>query len=106
MDSNGDTRNSSSISFLPPEKVASLVIHRVEPEYPQVARNAGVQGRVLMSVVVNETGVVREVTVESGDPQLAPSAVEAVRQWRFRPYPSAETSEQFRARISMQFKLP
>ena len=106
IDSNGDTRNSSSISFLPPEKVASLVIHRVEPEYPQAARNAGVQGRVLMSVVVNETGVVREVTVESGDPQLAPSAVEAVRQWRFRPYPTPETSEEFRARIAMQFKLP
>jgi len=106
VDSNGAIRNSSTISILPPEKVASLLIHRVEPEYPEAARNAGVQGGVLMSVVVNRSGLVREVTVESGDTLLAASAVDAVRQWRFRPYPTPETSEEFRARIAMQFKLP
>ena len=59
-----------------------------------------------MQVIVDTAGAVREVKVESGDPQLAPSAVDAVRQWRFTPYQINGSNEEFQANIVVRFKLP
>ena len=95
-----------SLTTLPPETVSSLLIHRVEPEYPEVARNSQVQGEVSIQVIVDREGAVRELRVEDGDPQLAPAAVEAVRQWRFTPYQSNGANEEFQAHVIVRFKLP
>lgn len=83
----------SSISKLPvaiPERpkselVQASVVSRVAPTYPSVARQMHIFGAVIMSVEVSETGRVGAVKVISGPMQLRSAAVEAVRQWRYRP---------------------
>lgn len=64
---------------------ASRLVHRVEPEYPELARRTGVQGMVLLQVTVNERGLVSRVDVLRGHRLLNQAAVDAVRQWRYSP---------------------
>ncbi len=65
---------------------APVVIHQVEPEYPDEARKAKFQGSVLVAVEVDEQGRVRGVRiVKSAGLGLDEKAMEAVKKWRFRP---------------------
>ena len=91
---------------LTPEMTTSLLVRRVEPEYPEAARNASVEGEVAMRVIVDAEGTVRQVSVESGDELLSPAAVEAVRQWRFTPYHPKDVDQDFQTRVIVRFKLP
>ena len=61
------------------------LIHRVEPAYPVFAKRAGIQGEVVMEAVLGEDGRVREITIKSGHPSLAPAARDAVSQWVYEP---------------------
>lgn len=63
-----------------------LLIHRVEPPYPALARQARVQGEVILKAVINTNGQIQDLQLVSGHPMLVPSAIEAVRQWRYKPY--------------------
>jgi periplasmic protein TonB len=64
---------------------AAKLIHRIEPEYPELARRARVYGVVLLKVTVDEVGIVTDVEPVRGHPLLVPAAVDAVRQWRYSP---------------------
>ena len=64
---------------------ASKLLHRVEPEYPELARMAGVSGLVLLRVIVDEEGNVLNIQVLRGHPILSEAAIEAVRQWKYSP---------------------
>src|SRR4029077_13394594 len=57
------------------------VSYRVQPVYPYAARRKGVEGAVVIMVSVNTDGTIGSVRVLSGNTQLAPSAIEAVKQW-------------------------
>ena len=63
-----------------------VLVHKVQPIYPTQARQARVQGNVVLDAVVSEQGRVEEVKVVAGSPMLAQAAMEAVRQWRYTPY--------------------
>jgi len=63
----------------------ALLTHRVEPIYPNFARQAHREGTVELRATISSDGTVRDVQVLSGDPVLARAAQEAVAQWRFRP---------------------
>lgn len=90
-----------------PENVAStFLIERVEPQYPDPARLAHIQGSVVLEVNVNEKGAVQEVRALNGDPQLAMAATEAVRQWRFKPYAPKGRALDFQTQATVDFKLP
>ncbi|MDX2030810.1 MAG: energy transducer TonB [Blastocatellia bacterium] len=60
-------------------------IKRVQPTYPDVAKAARAEGAVQVQVNVSETGQVTEATAVSGHPLLRDAAVEAARQWEFKP---------------------
>ncbi len=63
-----------------------LVISRVLPVYPAMARARGIEGRVVLRAVVDRDGHVEEaITVIESVPLLDTSAVEALRRWRFEP---------------------
>jgi len=100
------TKTGEPLSTLSPEMTASLLVHRVEPEYPEPARNASIEGDVAMRVIVDSQGAVRQVSIESGDDLLSPAAVEAVRQWRFTPYHPKDVDQEFQTRVIVRFKLP
>jgi protein TonB len=62
------------------------IIHRVQPSYPPIARQARVQGAVELRAIISKTGTIENLVVVSGHPMLVKSAIEAVRQWRYRAY--------------------
>jgi periplasmic protein TonB len=63
-----------------------LLIQRVEPVYPTLAKAARVQGDVVLSAVIDGNGQIKNLQLVSGHPMLVPAAITAVRQWRYKPY--------------------
>jgi protein TonB len=63
-----------------------LVVHRVEPVYPQIAKTARIQGTVILAAVIGKDGAIQNLHVVSGHPLLTNAAMDAVKQWRYRPY--------------------
>lgn len=61
------------------------LIRRVEPEYPRLAKQAGIQGDVVLEALLDKDGRVRNVEVKSGPTMLAESAKDAVSQWVYEP---------------------
>ncbi len=65
---------------------AGLLIHRIEPVYPTLAKSARVQGEVLLKAIIDREGNIQDLQLVSGHPMLVPSAIAAVKQWRYKPY--------------------
>ncbi len=63
-----------------------LLVHRVEPTYPTLARSARVQGEVVLSAIIDTNGQISNLQLVSGHPMLVPAALSAVREWRYKPY--------------------
>jgi TonB family protein len=67
------------------EKEEKLIVKKVTPKYPVPAKTAGIQGTVILDITISKEGYVTTVTPISGPSELIDSAVEAVKQWEFRP---------------------
>lgn len=63
-----------------------LLIRRVEPAYPPLARSARVQGEVVLSAIISVNGDIENLQLVSGHPMLVPAAITAVKQWKYKPY--------------------
>ena len=63
-----------------------LLVRRVSPEYPLQARLGRIQAVVILHVLICKTGDVMTVDLITGHPALAPAAIEAVKQWKYKPY--------------------
>jgi TonB family protein len=66
--------------------LAGTLISKVDPVYPDIAKKAHVQGPVVLRAVIAKDGTVKNLTLISGAPMLVVSAVEAVEQWKYKPY--------------------
>ena len=65
---------------------AGLLVKKVQPKYPEKARENGIQGQVMLRAIISKDGDVVSLSAVSGDPLLVKSAVEAVKQWKYKPY--------------------
>ncbi len=65
---------------------AGMLIQKPPPTYPSIAKSGRVSGTVELHAVISETGAVKDVQVVSGPAMLRQAAVDAVRQWRYKPY--------------------
>jgi periplasmic protein TonB len=65
---------------------AGLVIHKVQPNYPPLAKTARVQGTVQLAAIIGKDGTIQNLHVISGHPLLTQAALDAVKQWRYKPY--------------------
>ena len=63
-----------------------LLIKKVQPPYPPLARQARIQGNVVLQAEISKDGTIQNLRLMSGHPMLAPAAIEAVKQWRYKPY--------------------
>jgi len=63
-----------------------LLIRKVQPAYPPLARQARIQGVVILQAQISKEGNIENLQLISGHPMLAPAAIEAVKQWKYRPY--------------------
>jgi TonB family protein len=101
------TKTSASRPVKVPSKVADeYLLQRVEPEYPEAARQQHIQGPVVLEALVGKDGAVENLSTISGDPQLTTAATDAVRQWRFKPFFRNGSPEEFRTQITVSFRLP
>ncbi len=81
------------------------LVHKVDPVYPSIARQARVQGTVTMAVVVGKNGTIENLKVVSGHPLLVQAALDAVRQWRYKPFLLNGEPMEVETQINVNFKL-
>jgi protein TonB len=93
----------------PPQRVSvmmeGLLIHRVEPPYPPLAKAARIQGTVQLQAIIGKNGAIQNLQVLSGHPMLVTAAVEAVHQWRYRPYLLNGEPVEVETQITVNFVL-
>ena len=82
------------------------LLKRISPDYPQQARTQRIEGRVILSAMVNEDGSVSDVKVVQGPTVLAESAVAAVARWRFQPFLLNGKPIRRETEIKVDYKLP
>jgi protein TonB len=63
-----------------------LLLHKVTPSYPPLAKQARIQGAVLLQATIGKDGSIQNLRVQSGHPMLTQAAIDAVRQWKYKPY--------------------
>jgi protein TonB len=63
-----------------------LLMHKVEPVYPIIAQRAHVQGTVELKALISKEGTIQNLQLVKGHPLLVSAAIDAVKQWRYRPY--------------------
>jgi protein TonB len=80
------------------------LMNRVEPVYPRVAVLTGTQGQVRLHALIAKDGSIQSLNVVSGHPLLIAAAVDAVRQWRYRPYYLNGEAVEVETFITVNFK--
>lgn len=84
---------------------AGLLIRKVQPAYPPLARQARIQGSVLLQAEISKDGSIENLRLISGHPMLAPAAIEAVKQWKYRPYILNGEPVEVETQITVNFTL-
>src|SRR5271166_5252758 len=82
-----------------------LLVHQVKPQYPPLALQARIQGTVVLQAVIGKDGTVQDLRVLSGHPMLTTAAIDAVKQWRYRPYYLNNEPIEVDTQISVNFTL-
>ncbi len=91
---------------VPADSAEDGILHRVEPEYPEEARQQGVQGPVVVDLDIGVDGRVREAKIVSGPPLLTQPVLDAVKQWVFQPHSGNGQPVPMQRRITLNFRLP
>jgi len=81
-----------------------LLIKRVQPTYPPAALKVHAEGAVQIEATINKEGIVIDPKVLKGDPILAHAALDAVRQWRYKPYYLDGEPVEIQTQITVNFK--
>jgi len=81
------------------------LIHRVEPPYPPIARQVRLEGVVVVQAFVSAQGTIERAQVLSGPPLLAQAALNAVKQWRYRPYYLNGMPIEVETQVTVNFRL-
>jgi protein TonB len=81
---------------------AKLIFH-TDPVYPQIAKQSGAQGEVVLIAMIGVDGKVKDVKVESGPPLLRNAAIMAVKKWIYRPTILNGKPIEAETRISLNF---
>ena len=82
-----------------------FLIQQVRPAYPALAIAARVQGPVILNALISRGGAIENLRLVSGHPMLAQAAIEAVRQWRYRPYLLNGEPVEVETQITVNFTL-
>src|SRR5580698_3053500 len=82
-----------------------MIVSRVQPRYPKDAKKQRIQGPVVMQAIIGTNGDVIDLRLVSGHPLLAPAAMDAVKQWKYRPYMLNGTPIEVETTITFNFTL-
>jgi TonB family protein len=100
----GSARQRARPIKIPAEVMEPLLTHKVEPIYPDVARQANLQGIVVLDVMIGPDGAVEDLRPSSGPDVLVPAAVDAVKWWRFQPYRLNGTPVEVETTVAVEFR--
>ena len=82
-----------------------LLIQKVQPVYPKKARKHRIQGTVVLKAVIGKDGIMKDLQVVSGPPELTKAALDAVKQWRYKPYLLDNEPVEVETTINVNFTL-
>jgi protein TonB len=92
-----------------PARISAMMegclIHKVAPVYPPLARAARIQGAVELQAVISRDGRVERLQVLRGHPMLVRAALDAVQQWRYRPYILNGEAVEVETHVTVNFSL-
>ncbi len=83
-----------------------ILEHQVTPIYPRQALPLRLEGPVVLEAIVSENGRLENIKAVSGHSLLARAAIDAVRQWRYRPYLLNGKPVRMQTKITVNFKMP
>jgi protein TonB len=100
---------SSDVKLGGPKRIKSQLeegqlVNRVEPVYPHIAAISGIQGQVKLHAIIGRDGRIQSLSAISGHPLLLRAALEAVEQWRYRPYVLNGEAVEVETLITVNFK--
>ena len=92
-----------------PKRIISILsegqlVNRVEPVYPHIAAISGIQGQVKLHAIIGRDGRIQSLSAISGHPLLLRAALDAVEQWRYRPYVLNGEAVEVETLITVNFK--
>jgi periplasmic protein TonB len=82
-----------------------MLLDRVMPVYPPIARQAGIQGTVVLEATISTSGTIKDLRVISGPAMLQQAAIDAVSRWRYRPYLLNGQPVEVETTVSVVFNL-
>jgi periplasmic protein TonB len=103
---NTELPGESSAIILSSKGAEKRLAHSVPPKYPVAAGSAGADGTIVLKVVVDENGKVEGVRLVEGDANVATAAIQAVKQWRYRPYLRNGKAQPFQTVVIVDFQRP
>ncbi|MEZ4648734.1 MAG: TonB family protein [Candidatus Eisenbacteria bacterium] len=103
----GETGTGVPEVFVAAPEVYPVPLHRVAPAYPELARLAGAEGRVVLEVWIDATGRVSDVRIAKSDvpATLERAALDAMRQWIFSPAKQGGNPVAVRVHVPIEFRL-
>jgi len=82
-----------------------LLVHRVVPQYPPIPRAIRLEGTVVLQATISKSGTIENLRVVSGPPPLQRAALDAVAQWRYRPYLLNGQPIEVETTVNVEFRL-
>lgn len=83
-----------------------MLLKRVQPVYPHAALQMRIAGSVQLQASIDKAGNISSVKILSGDPILSKAAVDAVKQWKYKPYMLDGEAVGIQTQVTVNFKLP
>jgi protein TonB len=81
------------------------LIYKVQPVYPPMARAARIQGPVVLRAIISRSGAIERLQVVGGHPMLVKAAIDAVSEWRYRPYILNDEPVEVETQVTVNFLL-
>ena len=85
------------------QNMQRMLVYKVNPQYPEEAKKAHIKGNVRLRILIGEDGRVKDVQPIEGNPLLSKAAMEAVRQFRYKPTKLNGTPVQVETEVDCKF---
>jgi TonB family protein len=90
---------------VPSEAMDHQILYKIEPIYPDAAREAGTQGLVVLDAVISADGTVKSLRAVAGPASLSQSALDAVQSWKYSPYRVQGSPVEVETTVSVDFRV-
>jgi len=84
---------------------AGNLVNQVKPIYPPIARQARISGQVVLAATISKSGTIENLHVISGHAMLIQAAIDAVKQWRYKPYLLNNEPTEVETQVTVNFNL-